>query len=259
VEQTEKALWCLATEIADTTFKGATGKDSGARTVQVVTPAALTEVPVPARYTTAAVLNEDLDALRRIGFKGFFASGFQTNPEETGIIDWMGNPASLDWLHDYGARIEREASAFRYVPRILFYPQNAPGPAHIGPVPGSPSTFWLNSFELGEALDLWPSYSGYSLRRGNETLIVLMSLGGRRETHLWNPNLWGSNTTPTRIHTPVGDSASIRAYTPEGADVPLKKIGKTGLSVMLDTTPTIFVIPSKSLESAPHLVVQEAA
>lgn len=235
-EQTEKAVWCIADEISDMTTRGArTPAAAGTKTVQLTSPAQ-TELPVPAVYSTAAILNDDLDSLRRAGFKGFFAGGFQTSMEETGLPDWMSSPNSLDWLHDYAARMDREANVARYTPRILFYPQNAPGPAHTGMVPGSVATLWLNSFEPGETLDWWPAYSGYNLRRGNEVQTVLVSLQGPRLTHIW-----------------VQKPTEVRAYTPDGAPVALKLIGKTGFSVTLDKTPTIF------LTGGQHLVLQEAA
>jgi len=126
-----------------------------------------------------------------------------------------------------------EPSAARYVPRILFYPQAAPGPARPGRIPGS-SVLWMGSYVPGDALDWWPSYDGYTLNNSQES--VLVSLNGKRETHIWVPR-----------------PKDIEAHTPDGTPVPMKYIGKNCILMTLDSTPTIFHTGGQ------RLVLQEAA
>jgi hypothetical protein len=219
-EQSGRTLWSVATEVVGTpaAVTRAAGPNEGSQNG--------TAAAENGGYGSQTELFTTLDGLRRIGVKGFFAEGFQTNPSDAqqGVTDWMTKPERLDWLREYATRIEREPNAARYAPRVLFFPQTAPGPARIGLVPGTTNVYWLNAFTRGEILDWWPSYSGYIIRNGDappET--VLVSLQGPRKTHLQVP-----------------DPKQVRAFTPDGDPVPLKIQGKDIIEVTLDTTPVIF-------------------
>jgi hypothetical protein len=220
VEQADRALWCIATEI-----------DAAGGAGPAATHTTVLAGGVPA-VQTAAPLDLALDAIRRVGYKGFFVGSMPdaAKPETSVTI-----PAAsgLDALRNYAARIGAEPTAARYVPRILFYPQFSPGPARPGPIPGS-STLWMGAYQPGELLDWWPAYDGYTSNNGQES--VLVSLQGRRETHIWVPQ-----------------PKLVEAATPDGAPVPMKYIGKNEIVITLDATPTIFQTGGQ------RLVLQEAA
>lgn len=225
VEQNGRNLWCLATEMTDTNSASRLLPKSTTNTAAFIPADSVPQASgsFSIGYASAAAMGSDIDTLRRGGFKGFYASGFQTNPDESAAGDWLTNVASLDWLHDYSLRIQKEAYAARFRPRILYFPENTPGPAEIGIIPNS-TTLWLSSPLSGESLDWWPSYSGYSIGSSStQTEIVLKSLQGRRETHflLANPK-------------------TVQAFTPDGQQVPIKIIAKNQITVMMDSTPIIF-------------------
>lgn len=246
-EQSERTIWYLATEIASPAEIRSQQPAAGAHaTIAAVATNGASSAPPTGGggYISSADLAHDMDSLRRIGVKGFFAGAFQPSANTT---DWMAAPDSLDWLHEYAARVEGDTSLARYTPRVLFYPQASPGPAHVGLVPGTSDVLWLNSFYSGEALDWWPAYSGYSVRRSEDTPIetVLVSLQGRRQTHLWTLN-----------------PKAVQAYTPEGLPVPIKIVGTSTLLVTLDTTPTVFKTGDQKLipqEAAEDILTQLAA
>ncbi len=137
-EQAARTMWCVATEIvgaAEPTPQPAVNPQPTTAALPPGQPAS------SGGYTSRASLFDDLNWLRTVGIKGFFADGLQTNPEEAagGAMEWLRHPDSLDWLKDYAARV---APAADYAPRILFFPQSAPGPARIGPVPGRARGRW---------------------------------------------------------------------------------------------------------------------
>ncbi len=243
-EQAERTLWCIATEIVGDTDATQARPRPTTQTAALAAPDPSSSAPSSGGYAAKGDLFVTLDQLRRVGVKGFFAQGFQTAPPETnsGATDWLAAPDSLAWLHEYAARLAGEANAARYAPQTLFFPQANPGPARIGMVPGANNVLWLNSYAIGDTLDWWPAYSGYTLQRGsdaNSSETVLISLQGRRETHLFAPN-----------------AKTVTAFTPEGAPVPVKILNKTMVSVTLDTTPTVFraggqrLVPQEAAEDA---------
>lgn len=222
-EQAERSLWCVATDITGSQ----PAPKPGPRTAALETRVAASKTSVGA-YQDKTTLFHDLDALRRVGIKGFFADSAQSEASD-----------SLDWLHEYAQRLTTEANAATYAPPVLFFPQNAPGPAHAGLVPGTQNVLWLASFASGNVQDWWPAYSGYTIQRGTEERdkeTVLVSLQGRKETHLWVP-----------------DATRVQAFTPEGTLVPVKQVGKTQIVVTLSDTPTIFRAQGQ------ELIPQEAA
>ncbi len=227
VEQADRALWCIATEIE--TQPAAPGPDTQPKPAGP-RGALLAGAPQSAP-ATVPLLAESLDAIRRVGAKGFYAGSLPV----TGKSEDTYAPAAteLDALRDYAGRLATEPSAARFMPRILFYPQATPGPARAGQIPGS-TVLWMGSYQAGDPLDWWPSYDGYTLDANQES--VLVSLQGKRETHIWVPR-----------------PKEIEATTPDGAPVPIKYHGKNCIIVTLDSTPTIFRTGGQ------RLVLQEAA
>lgn len=214
-EQGGRTLWCFASQIAGTspiTPKSETDDK----------PASQDAPTAKGVYSSRNALFGHWDELRRIGLKGFFADGFQTDGKHGS--DWLDSPAQLDWMKEYAIKIESESKAADYAPPVLFFPQMAPGPARIGMVPGSENMYWLNAFAGGETLDYWPAYRGYVLRRGeNDVQTVLVSLNGQRKTRLWTPN--------PRL---------VQAFAPNGQPIPVHVKDKSSVEVILDTTPTVF-------------------
>jgi hypothetical protein len=230
-EQSARRIWCVATEVVGDAAPPPARAAAAGETASVATLPPDGSAPAPPAagvgYGNRAELLTALDQLRRVGYKGFFAGGFQVNPNEEGSgAEWLRTPESLDWLHEFGTRLEGEANvAASYAPHVLFFPQYAPGPARIGLVPGANDVLWLNSFASGEALDWWPSYSGYVIQIAEDGTrdIVLLSLQGKRLTHFMVP-----------------DAKQVQAFTPEGTPVPLKILSKNSFQVTLDSTPVIF-------------------
>ncbi len=222
VEQASRPMWYLATEVSP----------------DVPVPAAVSPNP-PAGSTATATriaLFSLLDEMKRTGVKGFFAG---STPAEANAktTPWLNSPDRLAWLHDYSTQIGSQPSAVRDLPRILFYPQDTPGPAHAGPIPGMPNVLWLGSQASGEALDLWPSFSGYILKIDDthqETVLI-------------------SNKGPRRVHFTVPENRLIHAFTADGTPLPIQLINKTGFILRLDSTPTVIETGTQ------RLILQEPA
>lgn len=212
VEQSDRALWCVASEVTE-----------AAPTAPPRTGPQLT-ANVPA---DSAPISSTLDQMRRFGVKGFFAGSLLS---EQGV---PATPAELDGLRSYGARLSAEPQIARYMPRILFFPQSTPGPARPGPIPGA-TAIWLSSYTPGQALDWWPAYSGYTTESNQQT--VLVSLKGKRETHIWVP-----------------DPKKVSATTADGTPVAMRLIGKSQIVLTLDSSPTVFRTGGQ------RLILQEAA
>ena len=208
IEQAARPMWYLATEVSP----------------NVSGPAAVSPDPPAGSAATAGRIGLFglLDELKRTGIKGFFAGS--TAPETSPpASSWMNVPERLDWLHDYAAQLGAQPSAARDLPQVLFFPQDTPGPAHVGPIPGAPNVLWLSSAASGESLDLWPSFSGYILKTDEE----------HQETVLV------SNKGPRRVHFTVLDNSVITANSADGAPLPLTLVGKHGFVIRLDSTPTV--------------------
>jgi hypothetical protein len=220
VEQAARPMWFLATEISPT--------------VSVPVTASPTP-PMGATIPSRIALFSSFDEMKRTGIKGFFAGS--TAPASAPTEPWFGAPERIDWLHDYATQLGAQPGAARDVPMVLFYPQTAPGPAHVGPIPGVPNVLWLSSQAGGESIDLWPAFSGYTIQTDEaRQSTVLISLKG-----------------PRLVHFSVPDNRGIEAFTAEGTPVPIKLVNKTGLVLRLDSTPTIIHTHGQ------HLVLQEAA
>lgn len=235
-EQSQRTSWFLADEIAGPEPAApvakpvagpkptnavltdvSTAPPSSAPTVQNANGGETTHSPL-----TKQALNRDLDDLRHAGIKGFFLSG--VTPVDKSTAGWSGTPDSLSWIGDYSTALHNDSGAGALRPQVLFFPQNAPGPAQTGFVPGANNVFWLPGAYYGEAIDLWPFCSGYNIRRDvdDELTTVLVSYHGAQKAHF-----------------AVGNSASVRAYTPDGRPVPVKATTKNIVEILLDKTPTI--------------------
>jgi hypothetical protein len=240
-EQSSRTIWCLATEM--------NGVENTVAAPQVTTSAldpssAGNQRPLPVGYNSRNVLFADLDKCKRIGYKGFFLNSAPSLPNSAGGLP---SPESLGWLQEYAAQLAGQPNLIRTAPRILFYPQFAPGPAQVGPIPGVADTLWLNSFYPGETIDWWPSYSGYIIQRGPEAPIetVLVSLQGKRESHFL-----------------VTDPKGVQAFTADGTPVPFK-ISKNEITITLDSTPTILTMKGQRFSDVtvkqPYFVVPREA
>lgn len=185
------------------------GQARARRTTRPVTPGALRGASTVPRYGTDS-LDDTIAVLERTGMKAFFAA-------PTGV------EAALGQLSSSAARIDLAAA--RYMPRTLFFPLSAPGPAQAGFVPGAPDVLWLGSFAGGEALDYWPSYVGYArpIRNGAATETVLISRFGRRTTHLMLPS--------------VKDHPQVRSA--DGQPITFHPAGPGAIEVTLDSAPVV--------------------
>ena len=222
VEQAARPIWFLATEVSP----------------NIPVPAAVSPDPPAGSAATATriALFNALDELKRTGVKGFFAGSTAPSAGTTDAT-WLSAPDRVDCLHDYATQLAGQPNAARDLPRVLFYPQDAPGPAHVGPVPGAPNVLWLSADAAGETLDLWPSFSGYILKADEDHQItVMVSLKG-----------------PRTVHFTVPENRVIRAFTVEGVPVPIKLIERSEFTIRLDSTPTIIHT------GAQRLILQEAA
>ena len=217
-EQANRTIWCLASQV------GAGGTNRGPAPPQVKTVAAESAVS-RSPYSSRNALFYDLDQIRRVGFKGFFADNLQANSGGPNAPDWLSAPESLDWLREYAVRVEGESAAANYAPRVLYYPQLAPGPAHSGFIPGVKGTLWLNAFVPGEVIDLWPAYRGYVVKDRNnaDSQMVLVSLQGARHTRMV-----------------VGNAKAIQVHGADGSPVPYKIVGKSRIELTLDERPVVF-------------------
>lgn len=221
VEQAARPMWYLAAEISP----------------NAPVPAAVSPNPPAGSEITATriALFNVFDEIKRTGAKGFFTGS--TSPDSaTANASWLNTPERVDWLHDYATQLAGQTAAPSYLPHILYYPQSAPGPAHAGPVPGVPNMLWLGSQATGEALDLWPSFSGYTMQVDDtHTVTVLISNKGARQVHCTVPN-----------------NQAVQAFTADGVPIPIKLVGKNGFLLKLDSTPTVIQ------SNGQRIVLQEA-
>ncbi len=228
-EQATRTSWFLTSEIAASPQPPA---------VAQVQTASLTNAPPAApassTYANKTAFARDLDDMRRIGSKGFFVSSLQSAAQvaeaasSTSRADWLQSPDSLTWLGEYANTLRNENGGNQR-PRVLYYPQYAPGPAHTGFVPGAPSVYWLPGAYAGEELDWWPSFQGYSIKRtGDEPAsVVLTSLMGTQKAHFT-----------------VQNTALVRAYNAEGTPQPVKATLKNEVEILLGPAPTLIQFDS---------------
>ncbi len=222
VEQAARPMWYLATEVSS----------------NLPSPAAVSPDPPAGSAATATRIGlfNALDTMKQTGVKGFFAGSTAPDAGEANAA-LLRMPDRVEWLHDYASQLATQPTAARDLPRVLYYPQEAPGPAHVGPIPGAPNVLWLSSNTAGESLDLWPSFSGYILKADDARQItVIVSLKG-----------------PRVVHFTVPENRLISAFTVEGVPIPIKLINKSEFTLRLDSTPTIIHT------GAQRLILREAA
>jgi hypothetical protein len=222
IEQAARPMWYVATEVGS----------------NVPVPAAVSPDPPAGSAATAVriALFNTLDVIRNTGVKGYFEGS--TAPDAGAAnAAWLSAPDRVDWLHEYSTQFASQPAAARFLPQVLYYPQSAPGPAHVGPIPGAPNVLWLSSDAAGESLDLWPSFSGYILKADDaHQVTVMLSLKG-----------------PRVVHFTVPENRMIEAFTVEGVPVKVTLIGKSEFAIRLDSTPTVIHT------GAQRLILQEAA
>ena len=244
-EQSVRTTWFFAGEITSAAPPLSGPKVSAIALTDAASPAA---APASA-YASKTLFARDLDDLRRIGSKGFFINSLQNGVASTsaanGGTDWSANPEGLAWIGEYAKAYKADNSAAAQRPRVLFYPQNASGPAHTGLVPGTPDVYWLPGAFAGDDMDMWPFCRGYNIRRSDDEPVstVLVSLLG-----------------PQKAHFPVLNPSLVRAFTPTGTPVPIKIIAKNTVEIPLDTTPVIAQfgsdVPPVPQEAAVEVTVQ---
>jgi len=222
VEQSSRTTWAIVNEI-----------DQGDRA-----GVALTKNGVPNAANTLSIspftqnnLFYELNRLRSVGYKGFYAADLTLEPKGAEPSAPLSLPdTGLAWLKDYGTKVEAERNAATYAPNVLFFPNDKPGPARVGWVPGDNSTLWLNGLKQGNELDWWPTVSGYVMSQGTGTQYVLTSLQGKRKIVLITPNAKGA-----------------RANYTNGLSAPIKLVTKSQIEVTLDEKPLIVTIASGTL------------
>ncbi len=181
-------------------------------------------------YSTLTALEQDITSMRSIGFKGFFVDQFSAATDQPKSQNWLSSPQLLDWLHQTKSDIDADSQSPFVMPRALYYPEAAPGPATVGLVPHSAGVYWLPSTASGKALNLWPSFQGYSITLPDGTSeTVLTSLMGPRKVRF-------ETTTPK----------AFKCETPEGDPVPVQVAGKTSVVVQFGAEPLVFKIGSQT-------------
>lgn len=210
IAQSTRNMWCLET--------GAMPES--------ITEAAANGVSSPGiPFASQAALTSEMTSLRQAGLKGFFVGTYPDDAGKSGQNDWLRTPNALDWLKAAGVALGATARMAEYTPAILYYPDDAIGPAQIGPI-GSTGAYWMPSFHSGSNIDWWPTLSGYTLALDSDrsTETVLVSLQGKRE-----------------IHFRVSDPKLVEARTANGTLVPLKIVSRFEFSVLFpDRNPIIF-------------------
>jgi hypothetical protein len=216
-EESARPLWCVVTETLDT---AATANEK-------------------AGYSSREAMFYDLDWLRSIGAKGFYVNGFQVLPEDTSAnCQLLRVPEQIDWLKDYGDRLRKEMDLAASHPRVLPFPANAAGLVRSGPI-GNGDVWWVPSLAPGKPLQFGTSYAGYSITLDGGDAVVLWSLRGARETHLF-----------------VRDARGIEVTSAEGQPLPIKKDTKKGIvSLLMDDRPVVLrgiqeVFPMEAAEDA---------
>lgn len=168
LERSDRTMWFAATEIQPAWGMTAASPPGAMSPVRSQTDGAdangtrlaadETHPQTQSGFKSRESLIGGLDALRKDGFKALYLQGPINDTVSGNQAEISGTP---DWLHDYGALIAGDSSAEQYAPHVLFYPQNAPGPARTGIVPGTKNVFWLSSPYEGSAIEWWPYYRGY--------------------------------------------------------------------------------------------------
>jgi hypothetical protein len=180
-------------------------------------------------YASYTDLLGQLANLQNLGFKGFFVTGV--------------TPDHLDWLKRAAHTLTDSPIAALQTPRVLYYPFQSPGPAFTGQVPGDESVFWIPAPVQGTLDDWWPSFSGYTIHLPSGSETVLVSLLG-----------------PRMVRLQVPDPRIARAFTPDGASVPVKIVGKDLIEVRFGNMPLVFTgvgespIPTEAATDAVTLV-----
>ncbi len=220
-EQSSRTSWAIVTQIEAGDRFGPSA--NGVQTASLK--------PKEEAGVTQNNLFYELDKVRRVGYKGFFGVDLSETPApKTANAPLTLPDEGLVWLKSYGDKVALERNAARYAPNTLFFPNDKPGPARVGWVPGDSSTLWLNGLKGGDALDWWPTVSGYTLRQGANLQYVLTSLQGSRKINLVTPNAKGARVT----------------Y-PNGAPASVKLITKSQIEVTLDERPLIVTLTGGTL------------
>lgn len=195
VEQAKRNLWSLVTETESASFN-------------------------------AAALQNDLSMARKAGSKGYFFGDFQPTKGE----DWIRSADAIANLVSFQSGVSTAQFATEAPPTLTF-PQFTPGLARYGLVAGTTNVLWLGKYVMGDNLDWWPSFMGYTLGRGEaRSRYVIQSLRGTRKTHfqVFNPK-------------------AVFAFHADGTPVPVKVVSKGTIEIVIDERPVIIVPNSQQL------------
>ena len=194
IEQAKRNLWSLVTEVE--------GDSANAATVQT-----------------------DLGMAKKAGSKGYFFGDFQP----VRGVDWLQAPEAVASLVGFQSSVSNAQFAVEAPPTLTF-PQFSPGMARYGIVPGTTNVLWLGKYVMGDNLDWWPSFMGYTLGRGEaRTRYVVQSLRGTRKTHFQ-----------------VMNPKTVFAFRADGTPVPIKVTEKATIEIVIDERPVI-IIPNQQM------------
>ncbi len=183
-------------------------------------------------YPSLSALDQDITDMRRIGLKAFFFDGFQTPASQLQTTpDWLQKPDQLAWLNIAHHDFDSDSLAATLLPRVFYYPVNAPGGAQIGITPSTAGVYWLPSDTSGSSLNFWPSFNGYTIQMPDDS----------SRTVLWS--LFGPRTVRFELAKP----RLLQVFTPGGNPVPVKYEGKNDVLVPFGTEPLVFQTSGQTL------------
>ena len=116
-------------------------------------------------YGSNAMLTGDSKILQSLAIKGYFIDSFRrvgdNNLDKISLLD--SPPEQLDWIHADDAATSVQADAVsNFLPSMLFYPIDAKM-SETSIKQFDDGTWWLPSYQAGEAIDIGPGVSCYSM------------------------------------------------------------------------------------------------
>lgn len=176
------------------------------------------DTPPSDGYASQGDLSADQASMRALGLKGFYYRSSTS-------ANWIPPAGALPWIASTAASLAALPGAAQIMPHVLYYPEDAPGPAITGPVPGAPDIYWLPASTPGAPVDWWPTVTGYTLNPGlPQSETVLLSLQGPRHIRMLVPHVKG-----------------ITGYHADGSPAPIKIINKTTFDVSFDQAPIVLL------------------
>ncbi len=174
----------------------------------------------------AVAIQTDLNLAKKGGSKGYFFGDFQPSRG----ADWLQSAEALTSLVGFQSGVSNAQFATEAPPTLTF-PQFAPGLARYGLVPGTTNVLWLGKYVMGDNLNWWPSFMGYTLGKGGaRTRYVIQSLRGTRKVHFQTLN-----------------PKNIFAFHADGTPIPIKITSKVVMEIVIDERPVIIVPNNQEL------------